>query len=94
MVAPTPLFIREPSLLKFGCSSSMMKTSYNDEYSMKKSGGIEIDCRPRYFQATLCKRFKGTTEYKREFSKCRNTEQEEEEALPTIQELQTLIIDL
>ena len=36
----TPLFIREPSIVKFGCSSPpMMKTSYNDDYFVKKSEG-------------------------------------------------------
>lgn len=60
-VSPTPLFIREPSLLKFGCSSPMMKTSYKDDYSHKKSGVNEIDCKPKHYEATLCKRFKGTT---------------------------------
>lgn len=71
-----------------------MKTSYNDDYTQKMSGVNEIDCRPKYFQASLCKRFKGTTEYKREFLKNRKVQKDEEEKCPTVEELQTLIIDL
>jgi hypothetical protein len=68
---PTPIFIREPAIMKFGCSSSLMKTSYNDDYSHKKTDGPEIDCKPRHVDATLCKLFKGSTEYKRQYIKGR-----------------------
>ena len=34
-------------MMKFGCASTLMKTSYNDEYSLKKTEGPEIDCKPR-----------------------------------------------
>lgn len=34
--AQTPIFIREPSIVKFGCSTPLMKTSYKDDYSLKK----------------------------------------------------------
>ena len=36
----------------------------------------EMNCKPKYFEATLCKFFKGTTEYKREFIKTHKVESE------------------
>jgi len=55
----------------------MMKTSYKDDYSHKKHEAEEIDCKPRYFEATLCKRFKGSTEYKRQYIRGRKDESHE-----------------
>ena len=43
----TPLFRRDPAIGKFGCASPNMKTSYNNEFSMKKKDSPEIDCKPK-----------------------------------------------
>ena len=46
-----------------------MKTSYNNEFSLKKKDGPEIDCKPKEQEATICKKFRGSTEYKRQYIK-------------------------
>lgn len=92
-VAQTPLFLRESSFPKFGNFSMVLKTNYSSEFSSKPVGGGEIDCKPRYFEAGLCKQFKGTTEYKREFMKGKRQQQETDCPMP-LADLQTLIIDL
>lgn len=67
----TPIFVRESSYPNFGCVSMIMKSNYSTEFSEKKGGGCEINCKPKHFDANLCKLFKGTTEYKREFIQSR-----------------------
>ena len=65
----TPIYIREPAIGKFGCASSMMKTSYNNDFSSKKQEGPEINCKPPNQEASICKKFKGSTEYNRQYLK-------------------------
>ena len=89
----TPIYVREPSIVKFGCSSPLMKTSYNNDYASKKQEGPEINCKPAHQEATICKRFKGNTEYNRQYIKNKKDTLDENEVL-TLEELQTLIIDL
>ena len=89
----SPFVTREAGLMKFGCASSMMKTNYHDEFSMKRTSGPEIDCKPAHVEATICKKFKGSTEYKRQYIKNKKDDSKDEH-IPTIEELQTLIIDL
>ena len=90
---PMPIFVREPSFPKFGNAPLMMKTNYAADFGIKNIIPNEIDCHPKHQDTNLCKRFKGTTEYKREFVSS-NKEESKENTLPTIEELQTLIIDL
>ena len=90
---PTPIFVREPSFPKFGNAPLMMKTNYAADFGAKKMAPNEIDCRPKHQDATLCKQFRGNTEYKREFIPSKK-EEGKENRLPTVEELQTLIIDL
>jgi hypothetical protein len=57
----TPMFVPESSYPNFSCVSMLMKSNYSCEYSEKKGDGREINCKPRHFDANLCKLFKGTT---------------------------------
>ena len=94
-IAPTPLFVRQPSFPKFGSSSQIIKSNYSNQFTSKKRELVEIDCRPKHTQANFCKHLKGTTEYKRQFKKaCNNEEKGEEKAVPTLKEMQALIIEL
>ena len=91
--AKTPIYVREPSIVKFGCASSLMRTSYNNDFSSKKQEGPEINCKPAHQEATTCKRFKGSTEYNRQYIKTRKESHDNNET-PTLEQLQALIIDL
>ena len=52
-----------------------MKTSYNEDFVLKRAEEQEIDCRPKHIEANLCKKFKGSTEYKRQYIKLRKGEE-------------------
>ena len=71
----TPIFLQKNSFPKFGSTSMVLKSNYGSEFSEKKSGNVEM-CKPKYFEATMCKQFKGSTEYNREFIKTRKAEYE------------------
>ena len=70
----------------------LMRSNYSREFEAKNAG-TEASCKPRHFEANLCKQFKGTTEYKREFVSCKK-DSEQDEHCRTVDELATLIIDL
>ncbi len=65
-VAPTPSFARQSSFPRFGLVQAAMRTNYASEFCSKR-GEMESSCKPKHADATLCKQFKGTTEYKRQF---------------------------
>lgn len=65
---PTPSFARQSSFPRFGLVPAVMRTNYSSEFCNKR-GQMEISCKPKHADATLCKQFKGMTEYKRQFQR-------------------------
>lgn len=91
---PTPVVVRPCSYPNFSCVGSQMRSNYSIEFAEKKSE-CEANCKPRHFDSGLCKLFKGTTEYKREFAHSPIPDSEPEEpTCKTLADMQTLIIDL
>lgn len=92
VVDPTPSFARQSSFPRFGLVATAMRTNYSSEFCSKR-GQMETSCKPRHADANICKQFKGTTEYKRQFQ-CDGAGRETEGREWALDELQTLIIDL
>lgn len=63
----TAVVVRPCSYPNFSCVVSQMRSNYSIEFSEKKVEN-EANCKPKHFDSGLCKLFKGTTEYKREFA--------------------------
>lgn len=55
----------------------LMRSNYSREFEAKNVNA-ESSCKPKHFDANLCKQFKGTTEYKREFITCKKDSEEDE----------------